>query len=62
MDKLHYYFALIPPRPSFPQDITSEERALMDDCPVQCAQVSQQRANLGHPAAEIFSRAAVVCQ
>ena len=30
MDKQHYYFALIPPRPSFPQDITSEERALMD--------------------------------
>jgi uncharacterized protein YciI len=30
MDKQHYYFALIPPRPSFPQDMTSEERALMD--------------------------------
>jgi uncharacterized protein YciI len=30
MDKQHYYFKLIPPRPSFPQDITSEERALMD--------------------------------
>jgi uncharacterized protein len=30
MDKLHYYFALIPPRPSFPQDMTSEERALME--------------------------------
>ena len=30
MDKPHYYFRLIPPRPSFPQDMTSEERALME--------------------------------
>ena len=30
MDKQHYYFKLIPPRPSFPQDMTSEERALME--------------------------------
>jgi len=31
MSKQHYYFKLIPPRPSFPQDITAEEKALMDD-------------------------------
>lgn len=30
MDKQHYYFKLIPPRPSFPHDMTSEERALME--------------------------------
>lgn len=30
MDKQHYYFKLILPRPSFPQDMTSEERALME--------------------------------
>jgi uncharacterized protein YciI len=30
MDKHHYYFKLIPPRPTFPHDITGEERELMD--------------------------------
>lgn len=30
MEKQHYYFKLIPPRPTFPADITGEERALMD--------------------------------
>ncbi len=30
MDKQYYYFELIPPRPTFPQDITSDERAVMD--------------------------------
>ena len=29
MDKQHYYFKLIPPRPTFAQDMTDEERALM---------------------------------
>ncbi|HXY25847.1 MAG TPA: YciI family protein [Candidatus Acidoferrum sp.] len=31
MNKQHYFFKLIPPRPTFPQDITAEERALMDE-------------------------------
>ncbi len=30
MDKHHYYFKLIPPRATFPHDITDEERELMD--------------------------------
>ncbi|HEY1159049.1 MAG TPA: YciI family protein [Terracidiphilus sp.] len=30
MDKQHYYFKLIPPRPTFPHDITPEEAALMN--------------------------------
>jgi len=30
MDKRHFYFKLIPPRPSFPYDITREEKELMD--------------------------------
>ncbi|HXY16502.1 MAG TPA: YciI family protein [Terriglobales bacterium] len=30
MAKQHYFFTLIPPRPTFPQDITAEEKALMD--------------------------------
>jgi len=30
MEKQHYYFKLIPPRPTFPGDITDEERALME--------------------------------
>jgi len=30
MNKQHYYFKLIPPRPTFPQDITDGERALME--------------------------------
>lgn len=29
MNKQHYYFKLIPPRSSFPQDITPEESAIM---------------------------------
>jgi len=29
MEKQHYYFTLIPPRSTFPQDITSEERTVM---------------------------------
>jgi len=29
MDKQHYFFRLIPPRPTFPADITPEEAALM---------------------------------
>ncbi len=29
MDKRHFYFKLIPPRPTFANDITDEERALM---------------------------------
>jgi uncharacterized protein len=31
MNKQHYYFKLIPPRPTFPFDITREEKALMDE-------------------------------
>ena len=31
MEKKHYYFKLIPPRTSFPQDITQEESALMQE-------------------------------
>ena len=31
MNKQHYLFKLIPPRATFPQDITAEERALMDE-------------------------------
>jgi uncharacterized protein len=27
----HYYFKLIPPRSTFPSDITADERALMDE-------------------------------
>ena len=31
MAKQHYFFKLIPPRPTFMQDITDEERRLMDE-------------------------------
>ncbi len=31
MTKQHYFFKLIPPRPTFPQDMTDEERRLMDE-------------------------------
>jgi uncharacterized protein YciI len=31
MAKQHYFFKLIPPRITFPQDITEEERRLMDE-------------------------------
>jgi uncharacterized protein len=31
MPKQHYFFKLIPPRPTFMQDMTDEERRLMDE-------------------------------
>jgi len=31
MAKQYYFFKLIPPRPSFPYDITEKEKALMDE-------------------------------
>jgi len=31
MAKQHYFFKLIPPRPTFMQDMTDEERRLMDE-------------------------------
>ncbi len=31
MAKQHYFFKLTSPRPTFPQDITNEERRLMDE-------------------------------
>ena len=31
MSKQHYFFKLIPPRPTFPYDITSEEKRLMGE-------------------------------
>jgi len=31
MAKQQYFFQLIPPRPTFPQDMTDEERRLMDE-------------------------------
>lgn len=31
MAKQHYFFKLIPPRPTFPYDITDEEKKLMDE-------------------------------
>jgi uncharacterized protein YciI len=31
MEKQNYYFKLIPPRPTFPHDITSEERTMMEE-------------------------------
>ena len=31
MSKQHYFFKLIPPRPTFPHDITPEEQRLMDE-------------------------------
>ena len=31
MAKQHYYFKLIPPRPTFMQDMTDEKRRLMDE-------------------------------
>jgi uncharacterized protein len=30
MNKQHYYFKLIPPRPAFPKDMTAQESALME--------------------------------
>ncbi len=31
MAKQHYFFKLIPPRPTFPHDITDEEKRLMEE-------------------------------
>ena len=31
MSKQHFYFKLIAPRPTFPMDITEQEKALMDE-------------------------------
>jgi uncharacterized protein len=31
MAKQHYFFKLIPPRPTFTEDMTDEERRLMDE-------------------------------
>jgi len=31
MTKQHYFFKLTPPRPTFPYDMTDEERRLMDE-------------------------------
>jgi uncharacterized protein YciI len=31
MAKQHYFFKLIPPRPTFPNDMTDEERRLMEE-------------------------------
>jgi len=31
MAKQHYFFKLIPPRPTFPHDITDEERRLINE-------------------------------
>ena len=31
MTKQHYFFKLIPPRPTFPHDMTDEEKLLMEE-------------------------------
>jgi uncharacterized protein YciI len=31
MNKQHYFFKLIPPRPTFPQDMTDQEKVLMSE-------------------------------
>jgi uncharacterized protein len=36
MAKEHYFFKLIPPRSTFPHDITDAERRLMDDHFIYC--------------------------
>lgn len=38
MDKQHFYWKLIPPRPTFARDMTDQERALMDEHGAYCAQ------------------------
>ncbi len=38
MAKQHYFFKLIPPRSTFPGDITAEERALMAQHAAHCAE------------------------
>ncbi|MGA8877040.1 MAG: YciI family protein [Candidatus Korobacteraceae bacterium] len=42
MAKQHYYFKLIPPRATFPADITKEERDLMDKHKAYCQQQFEQ--------------------
>ena len=36
MDKRHYYFKLIAPRPTFPADITEQEKDLMNEHGAYC--------------------------
>jgi uncharacterized protein len=36
MDKRHYYFKLIVPRPTFPADITEQEKDLMNEHGTYC--------------------------
>jgi uncharacterized protein len=43
MPKQHYFVRLIPPRPTFPMDMTSEERALM----MQHVAYTQENFNAG---------------
>jgi uncharacterized protein len=38
MDKRHFYLRLIAPRPTFPADITEQEKALMGEHSVYCEQ------------------------
>ncbi len=38
MNKQYFYLKLIPPRPTFAQDITDEERALMEEHGAYCEQ------------------------
>lgn len=38
MNKQYFYLKLIPPRPTFAQDITDEERALMEKHGAYCAE------------------------
>lgn len=38
MDKQHFFFRLVPPRATFPADITEGERALMGQHAVYCQQ------------------------
>lgn len=38
MNKQHFYFKLVPPRPTFASDITEQEKALMAQHGVYCQQ------------------------
>ncbi len=38
MNKQHFYFKLVPPRPTFAQDMTDQERALMEEHGAYCKQ------------------------
>lgn len=38
MNKQHYFFKLIPPRPTFPHDMTDQEKVLMDLHSAYCKQ------------------------